>query len=182
MAPTPSSTEPEREPTTASEPEEPVASPTAEPTPVPVTEELAAAPTAEPTVASKTEEPATAPTAEPTMTPKTEEPTMYEAYTPMPVTTRDPVDEPLAAPKTLTLAPATFAPSVTAPMPDGECKDPVAAFSQVGASRARCFSWYALWVFQECRGLRCMRDKGGKGLVDALPCPSSTYTAAGSRS
>ena len=70
------------------------------------------------------------------MVPETEQPTMYETetYAPTPVTSKYSVGEPSAALKTMTLAPATFAPSVAAPMPDGECNDPVAAFAQVRAS------------------------------------------------
>ncbi|CAN0511065.1 unnamed protein product, partial [Laminaria digitata] len=66
VAPSPSSTAPEPESTTAPETEEPVASPTTEPTTAPQTEEPAASPTAEPTPVPVTEQPAAAPTAEPT--------------------------------------------------------------------------------------------------------------------
>ena len=147
MPPTPSSTEPEPQPTTAPQTEEPVASPTSEPTPVLVTEESLAAPTAEPTVTNEEEEPAAAPTTEPTMAPNTEEPTLYDNYTPTPVTAIDSVGEPSVALKTLTLAPATFAPSVAAAMPDGECNDPVAAFAQVGT---RGFNWYSWCTLCGC--------------------------------
>ena len=61
-----------------------------------------------------------------------------ETYAPTPVTSTYPVDEPSAGPQAMTLTAATFAPSVAAPMPDGECNDPVAAFAQVRACRARC--------------------------------------------
>ena len=65
---------------------------------------------------------------------------MYnEDYTPAPVEDDDdPEDEPTPAPETTSLAPATFAPSVPAPTPEGEeCDDPVGAFAQVRASNPR---------------------------------------------
>ena len=63
---------------------------------------------------------------------------MYEAYTPMPIENDDPEDQPSssAGPGVLTLAPATFAPSVPGPASEGDCDDPVAAYAQVRAAPA----------------------------------------------
>eukprot|EP00904_Undaria_pinnatifida_P011979 jgi/Undpi1/7911/HiC_scaffold_24.g10383.m1 len=139
----------ESEPTSTPETEEPAAAPTVEPTPVLATEEPAAAPSVEPTLAPDTEEPASGSTDEPTMGPETEEPassptteptptpetpesTMYETYAPMPILVVEPMGEPSSVSKAMTLAPATFAPSVAVPTPDGECEDPVGAFAQCG--------------------------------------------------
>lgn len=133
MSPSPSSTQPE--PTNVPETEDPVAAPTVEPTSVSMTDEPAPAASVEPTMA---EEPASTPTAKPTLAPEAAEPTMYETDAPKPVQAVEPMDEPSSVPKAMTLAPASFAPSVTAPMPDGECKDPVGAFAQVIISETRC--------------------------------------------
>ena len=122
MAPTPSCTKPDA--TTAPAPEGPVASRSAEPSPVRVTEE-----------------PVTGPTDERTTAPEAEQYAMPETETnaPMPVIARGPVGEASAALKTRTLAPATFVPSLAAPMRDGEYNLPVAAFAKVRASSARCY-------------------------------------------
>ena len=121
-------------------------------TPAPVNEDLDhedepsdsesedASPTVEPTPTPVSDSGDASPTDEPTMAPYTEEPTMYnEDYTPAPVEDDDdPEDEPTPAPETTSLAPATFAPSVPAPTPEGEeCDDPVGAFAQVRACNPR---------------------------------------------
>eukprot|EP00904_Undaria_pinnatifida_P011980 jgi/Undpi1/7912/HiC_scaffold_24.g10384.m1 len=127
IAPSPSSTEPE--PTAPPETEEPAASPTVEPTYVSETDAPAASPTAEPTLGAETDEPVTTPTNAPTIAPDAEASTTYETYAPMPIQVAEPMSEPSTV-TTMTLAPATFAPSVAAPLPDGECEDPVGAFAQ----------------------------------------------------
>ena len=98
---------------------------------------------------------------------------MYDSYTPTPVTAMDSVGEPLLALETMALGPATFAPSVAVPMPDGECNDPVGAFVQVGTRRLKWYSWCAfVWVLGSKDVFTCGKLTGGKrSLVHSTaPC------------